>query len=80
MENRMWEKVIPEVISNLRIEHLNKTLPGSVDAAERYQKRGKLCLLLLLKESSLSLSCCELLSIYMAKAIGMGNSQIVIRR
>lgn len=73
--------MIPEVILTFRIEHLDETLPGPVEAAERCWKRGNLCLHLRpLKESILSLSCCGLLSINMAKAIGMGNSPVVIRR
>ena len=73
--------MIPEVILTFRIEHLDKTLPGPVEAAERCCKRGEVCLHLLpLKESILSLSCCGLISIKMAKAIGMGNSLVVIRR
>jgi len=73
--------VITEVLLTFRIEHVEKTLLGPVEAAERCWKRGKVCLYLLpLKESILSPCCRGVLSIKMAKAIRVGNSQVVIRR
>lgn len=72
--------MIPEVILTFRIEHLDKTLPGRVEAAERWWKRGKAYLhLLSLKESILSLSSCGLLSVNTTKPIGMVNFQVVNR-